>query len=214
MSFIHIRLALFTSGRYEMAINGERLSRRTSSLLFSFGVDLVKSILSSWFSEAWNGAAKRKRETEPDDDTRRDVVGVSGEKVSRRDEETAFGRGNTRATKRAIRMHVPWREYVCVCVCGKGFCTGGNGINVFQWCKRAHSGTNRVVLNFARLYYGSREITESLTCTAGDAIKLSIGYFSPSRIISRLELIRRKDIRRRERARARGDVDYNLDYIF
>ena len=57
-----------------------------------------------------------------------------------------------------------------------------------------HSTTNRVVLNFARLYYGSREITESLTCTTGDAIKLSVGYFSPSRIISRLELIRRKDV--------------------
>jgi len=32
----------------------------------------------------------------------------------------------------------------------------------------------------------------------GDAIKLSVGYFSPSRIISRLELIRRRGEERNE----------------
>lgn len=92
--------------------------------------------------------------------------------------------------------------FLCLCVCvfarvytwkGIPHRRGGNRINVSQQRKRAHSGTNRVILKFARLYYGSREITESLTCTTGDAIKLSVGYFSPSRIISRLELIRGKD---------------------
>lgn len=105
--------------------------------------------------------------------------------------------------------------FVCVCVFARVYAwkgiphrRGGNRINVSQQRKRAHSGTNRVVLKFARLYYGSREITESLTCTTGDAIKLSVGYFSPSRIISRLELIRGKDgcARVEEYALARGNA--------